>query len=610
MKKHSEYFVWSFFALSFGFILLFGTFYFLGGVDISFDFLSVRGGDAASLSSGVLNDREKEEPKVLAFPEAEGLAYYSRDKYEFPYINADAFLVADIDTGQIIKAKNEEEIHPIASVTKLMTALVSLEEMSQYEKTTISENAVATYGMAGSLYEGEEILIKQLIYPLLLESSNDAAVALAEHAGMDNFVSLMDKKAESLGLLSTYYEEPSGLSEKNVSTAEDLFHLAQYIYQSRRSIFNTTQKRAYDRWYSNNSFVNNKYFIGGKNGYTPEAGRTAVALLSLPLSDLKDRRIAVVLLDSSARERDMARIINWLKGDVFYGENPKPKEEEKVTSLVFVGDIMMDRGVENSVSLNGGDFSFLFEKADFLKEADVSFGNLEGPISDKGKNMGSSNSFRFEPKSLGALIEAGLDVLSVANNHAGDWGRTAFEDSLRRLKEGNIVAVGGGLNSEDAVRVKIVEKNGIKLGFLGFSDVGPNWMKAEEDKPGVSIAGDDLGFLVGQAAKQVDILVVSFHFGEEYKDMSNDRQKYLAHLAVDNGAKIVVGHHPHVVQEVENYKGTVIAYSLGNFIFDQNFSEGTMTGLAFEIYLSGSDILSTEQKQIKISKSFQPSLAE
>ena len=100
------------------------------------------------------------------------------------------------------------------------------------------------------------------------------------------------------------------------------------------------------------------------------------------------------------------------------------------------------------------------------------------------------------------------------------------------------------------------------------------------------------------------------HFGEEYQGNANDRQKKLAHLAIDSGAKIVVGHHPHVVQEVEQYKNGVIAYSLGNFIFDQNFSKETMQGLALEIVLDGAEIISVKQNKIKINEFFQPQLAD
>jgi len=104
--------------------------------------------------------------------------------------------------------------------------------------------------------------------------------------------------------------------------------------------------------------------------------------------------------------------------------------------------------------------------------------------------------------------------------------------------------------------------------------------------------------------------IVSLLFGEEYQGNANDRQKKLAHLAIDSGAKIVVGHHPHVVQEVEQYKNGVIAYSLGNFIFDQNFSKETMQGLALEIVLDGAEIISVKQNKIKINEFFQPQLAD
>lgn len=284
----------------------------------------------------------------------------------------------------------------------------------------------------------------------------------------------------------------------------------------------------------------------------------------------------------------------------------------KNVSLVFVGDIMFDRGVKNSVMKNGdGDYAFLFQNANFLKNADISFGNLEGPISDKGEDLRNLYSFRFEPSAIKALKNSGLDVLSIANNHIGDWGKIAFEDTISRLDASGIIPVGGGQSLKDAGEVKVVEKNGFRIGFLAFSDMGPNWLEATEDSPGILIIKDSkFVTLVRHAASEVDILVVSLHFGEEYQKNANDRQKKLAHLAIENGAKIVVGHHPHVIQEVERYKNGIIAYSLGNFIFDQNFSKETMQGLALEIILSGTEIVSVKQNKIKINKFFQPQLMD
>lgn len=285
--------------------------------------------------------------------------------------------------------------------------------------------------------------------------------------------------------------------------------------------------------------------------------------------------------------------------------------DSKSTSLLFVGDIMLGRGVEKSVEDNaGGDFSFLFEKIDFIKNADISFGNLEGPVSDSGEDIGNLHSFRFLPDSLTALKEAGFDIFSVANNHAGDWGKDAFKDSILKLKKEEILPVGGGLNKKNATSLKTIEKNGVKFGFLGFSDVGPEWMRVSEDGAGILTTSDDYLSLIKDASQKIDVLVVSFHFGEEYEEVSNSRQKRLAREAIDNGAKIVIGHHPHIVQEIENYKDGIIAYSLGNFIFDQNFSEETMEGIVLEIILKEGNIIEVKQNKTKLNNFFQPELIE
>lgn len=278
--------------------------------------------------------------------------------------------------------------------------------------------------------------------------------------------------------------------------------------------------------------------------------------------------------------------------------------------LLFAGDIMLGRGVENSILKNGkGDFRFIFEKANFLKNADIVFGNLEGPISDKGKDVGNMYSFRFRVNVADALRQAGFDVLSLANNHMADWGKEAFEDTLGWLEKSEIVGIGAGRNKKDASEVKILELKGLKIGFLAFSDVGPNWLEAAAGSSGILLASDkNFDEITKGAAEETDALAISFHFGEEYQKVSNARQKYLARRAIDNGAKIVVGHHPHVVQEIEKYKNGIIAYSLGNFIFDQYFSEDTMSGMVLEIELEGKEIKSIVPKTVKLNKFFQPEL--
>lgn len=262
-------------------------------------------------------------------------------------------------------------------------------------------------------------------------------------------------------------------------------------------------------------------------------------------------------------------------------------EPPKTITMTFVGDIMMTRGVEISVNKNyGGDFSKLFENVLEIRDADIAFANLEGAVSDTGNNVGSKYSFRMNPKILPILKDTGFDIVSFANNHVGDWNIAGFNDTLKRLRENNILFAGAGDNKADASTVKIIEKNGLKIGFIGFSDVGPNWIAATETNPGILLASDPKRLeIIKNAKTQVDFLIVSYHWGDEYKPFNN-RQKTLAESSIDAGADLIIGHHPHVIQDYAEYKGKLIFYSLGNFIFDQSFSPETMHGMIVGITLN------------------------
>lgn len=282
---------------------------------------------------------------------------------------------------------------------------------------------------------------------------------------------------------------------------------------------------------------------------------------------------------------------------------PKP-----TTTLYFVGDIMLDRGVKGSVKKNfAGNYNTLFENITVLQEADILFGNLEGDVSDKGTNVGSKFSFRMDPAVIPALSLAGFDIVSFANNHVGDWNVAAFEDTMARLKEGGILFTGANINKFEAGKPTIIEKKGIKFGFIGFSDVGPNWLQATEKNPGILLASDPhFKEIIEEAKKSVDVLIVSVHWGIEYEKVHNDRQELLAHTAIENGADMVIGHHPHVMEDIETYKGKTIVYSLGNFIFDQYFSKDTMEGMLYQATFNGKDLVATQKKVIKLNATFQP----
>lgn len=281
-------------------------------------------------------------------------------------------------------------------------------------------------------------------------------------------------------------------------------------------------------------------------------------------------------------------------------------------SLGFVGDIMLDRGVRKVVEKNGGDYDFPFSRiAPSLKLYDVLFGNLEGTISNRGVNVGSIYSFRMDPKSAGALANAGFDILSVANNHAGDWSRDGMIDTWNYLRDSNIQTVGAGMNADEAYAPVIVMKKGVKIAYVAFSEFGRGYMSAGLKMPGIAIISDEaIRVGVKAAREKADIVVASFHFGDEYEPEPSAFQKRIARLAIDSGADIVVGHHPHVAQSVEWYKGKVIAYSLGNFVFDQPFSEATMEAPVFTVLWNKGKITNAYMRTAHMDKQFRPGFRE
>jgi len=281
-------------------------------------------------------------------------------------------------------------------------------------------------------------------------------------------------------------------------------------------------------------------------------------------------------------------------------------DADQSITLLFAGDIMLDRGVEYYI-LKSQDWKWPFLKiADVLQQADLVFANLESVISDKGTKQGSIYSFRADPRTIEGLVFAGIDVVSVANNHSFDYGQEAFLDSIERIKRAGIAPV--GFNHEPVV----IEVQNTKVGFLSYTEQGsPLW-----DNPNApaSVAWMDASRLsqlvedVKAAKLAADIVIVSFHFGEEYQLQPNETQELLAKTAIGAGANLVVGHHPHVVQLVERYQHGWIAYSLGNFVFDQGFSKETMEGLLLKVVVQDKQITRVTPRTVQINNEFQPQL--
>jgi lipoprotein-anchoring transpeptidase ErfK/SrfK len=283
----------------------------------------------ASVGTPLVIRGGKEESAVTA-TEAAG-EYRSTAGAKQPQITAISYLVADLDTGDIIVEKDSTLKRPIASLTKLMTALVSLEVVNQFTETTISDEVEQTYGAQGGIIAGQTMMVRDLLYPLLLSSSNDAAEAIAEVSGRNYFIRSMNDKAESIGLADTYFDDPSGLSADNVSTAHDLFELTRYLYRYKKYILDVTARKEQTvgekTWDNISRFEDDEGYIGGKNGYTDEAMHTLIVTLEQPLAEFEDRHIAYITLGSKNKEEDMRALMNYVDQYVYFTHDGVSEEE-------------------------------------------------------------------------------------------------------------------------------------------------------------------------------------------------------------------------------------------------------------------------------------------
>lgn len=282
-------------------------------------------------------------------------------------------------------------------------------------------------------------------------------------------------------------------------------------------------------------------------------------------------------------------------------------QPERPASLVFVGDIMLSRAI-GRIMANENDWSYPFrEIRNTIAAADLAVGNLEGPISNRGANQGSIYSFRADPRAVIGLADAGFDVLTVANNHIWDYGPDAIRDTLTYLAAAGIAAVGGGEDSGSAHAPAFRTINGIRIAFLGYTNLIPRNRDHPDASPASAYLDLDAALAdIARARTEADIVVVLIHWGNEYETRALSLQRDIARALIDNGATLVIGHHPHVVQEVEQYGGGLVAYSLGNFVFDQNFSPDTKRGLMLRVILNRNGIESFEEIPIAFTKTFQP----
>jgi poly-gamma-glutamate synthesis protein (capsule biosynthesis protein) len=250
-----------------------------------------------------------------------------------------------------------------------------------------------------------------------------------------------------------------------------------------------------------------------------------------------------------------------------FGE--KPFDGEKVT-FCAVGDILLDRGIRTLIRKHGVQYPFE-ETAELINSYDLAFCNLECPLSQRGSPLNKTYTFRGDSVYVDGLHFSGFTVFSLANNHTLDYGQDALADTRRILEKNGLSAVGADSTQALASKATIIQREGLTLAFLASVTIP---LEVSPDAKNVARpAQTDIDRMTQQITKlrnNVDFIIVSFHWGTEFSSDPTEKQRDLAHRAIDSGADVVLGHHPHVIQGIEKYKGRCICYSLGNFIFDQH----------------------------------------
>lgn len=260
-------------------------------------------------------------------------------------------------------------------------------------------------------------------------------------------------------------------------------------------------------------------------------------------------------------------------------------------TLVAVGDILLDRGVRRQLENHGYAYPYLQVKGIF-QEADIAFANLECPLTTGGVPVLKDRALIFcgDPENGAALREAGFTLLSLANNHSMDYGGEGLSATLAVLEENGILPLGAGRSAAEARQPVYVGVKGNIIGFLGYSLFPPEGYIVLPRHPQVArVDFERMPAEIAAAGENCDFLVVSFHWGREYDYYASEQQRELAYLAVDSGAELVLGHHPHVLQGIELYRDKLIFYSLGNFVFDRQIQPGTDETIILELSVHGGE---------------------
>ena len=249
--------------------------------------------------------------------------------------------------------------------------------------------------------------------------------------------------------------------------------------------------------------------------------------------------------------------------------------------LSAVGDINLGDGPGAEITAHGPGYPW-WSVGPRLRAADIAFGNLECAVSGRGRPEPKAFRFRGRPSSLRAAgRRGGLDIVTLANNHAGDYGDVALLDTLRHARRSGIATVGAGRDARRAYRPRVMNRLGLKVAFVGYSTILPFDFQAGPSDPGTAWGYPGrVRSGVRRAARKADVVIAAFHWGLERDGRENARERALAKVALDAGATAVIGHHPHVLQPIRRSgRNRLVAYSLGNFVFTGTSAWTRRTGI-------------------------------
>ena len=334
-------------------------------------------------------------------------------------------------------------------------------------------------------------------------------------------------------------------------------------------------------------------------------------VLGIVPADAVDPRVRVLTVDGSHPLRDPAGYPLTVESEA---EPPTT-----VTTMTAVGDIMLGRRVGQAIADDPRrPFRPLRRR---LAGADITVGNLESTLSTNGSPTQGNDSFGARPQVLRGLDSAGFDLVSLANNHVGDYGNRAMIQTFQRLRAADLRYVGAGRTLAEARRPVVITHRGVRIGFLGTESIGETPAAARTrpgtnrlnmpprtgplDEPALRRIARDIRAL----KREADIVVVIPHWGTQYTHRVERSQRIAARAFAEAGADLVLGGHPHWVQGYETMGRTTVVHSLGNFIFDMDFQVKTREGIFLEIVCWDGTVKAVEPVPYVIDSGFTPRLA-